>query len=118
MIRQAGDSQTTEIVYSTERAINPEPVNDLPVWARSLVSALGEDPSGFLADEHKPPYEVCDYKLRQNFGRRRKAVDSEGRGGISGERELRDSIPERAPNLIMNVPNAIPTRSSVWAGSS
>ena len=57
---------------------------------------------------------MCDYKLRQNYGRYRKDLDSEGSEVVLEVRELRDSISERTPNPIMNVPVAIPTRSSVW----
>ena len=75
---------------------------------------LAKTPLSFQQMSTKPPYEVCDYKHRQNFGQRRKDFDSEGDEVVSEVRELGDSISERAPNLIMNVPNAIPTRSSVW----
>ncbi|KAL9078185.1 MAG: hypothetical protein Q9157_002908 [Trypethelium eluteriae] len=116
VIRQAGASQATEIVYSTEREMIPgsEYALDGPVWTRSLVSAVYGDPSFPRWREQQPPCEVCDYKFRQSFGQRRGTFDSEDSLAVSKARGSGGDVAEKAPNLIMNVPKAIPTRSSIW----
>ena len=115
MIREAGASQTTEIVYSTEHEIGPlKDGLDWPVWTLNLVSALTRYRS-FHSQDRMPPYQICDYKYRQGFGRRHESFDSE-ESEISSEdlSKETDRVSRKAPNLIINIPKAIPTRSSIW----